>query len=139
VTNNIPLVSIVDDDNFVRDATSNLLLSLGYDVLTFASAEAFLSSGFVDHTSCLISDVRMPGMNGLELQKHLKEGGSCPPMIFITAHFCEKDRSRAFDVGAVAYFGKPFCEDELIDCITKILDAQWGVFRPCPSTIGNSK
>jgi FixJ family two-component response regulator len=121
VTNNIPLISIVDDDNFARDGTSNLLQSLGYDVLTFASAEAFLSSGFVDHTSCLVSDVRMPGMNGLELQKHLKEGGSRLPIIFITGHFCEKARSQAFEAGAVAYFGKPFCEDALIDCIKKLL------------------
>jgi len=119
--NDISLISIVDDDNFARDGTSNLLLSLGYDVLTFASAKAFLSSGFVVRTSCLISDVRMPGMNGLELQKHLKEVGSCPPIIFVTAHFCEKARSQAIEAGAVAYLGKPFSEDVLIDCINQVL------------------
>jgi FixJ family two-component response regulator len=115
------LISIVDDNSFARDGIRNLLLSLGYDALTFASAEVFLASGFVDRTSCLITDVRMPGMNGLDLQKRLKEDGKCPPIIFLTAHICEKERSQAFEAGAVAYFGKPFSEASLIDRINKTL------------------
>jgi FixJ family two-component response regulator len=115
------LISIVDDDSFARDGTTNLLLSFGYDALSFASAEAFLASGFVYRTSCLITDVRMPGMNGLDLQKRLKEDGNCPPIIFVTAYVCEKERSQAFEAGAVAYFGKPFSEASLIDCINKFM------------------
>jgi FixJ family two-component response regulator len=125
------LISIVDDDSFVRGGIGNLLLSLGYNVLTFASAEALLASDFADRTSCLISDIRMPGMNGLDLQKHLKEEGRCPPVIFITAHFCEKARSQAFEAGAVAYFSKPFSENMLIDCINKTLANHRRTPSPC--------
>jgi FixJ family two-component response regulator len=122
MTNDISLISIVDDDKFARDGTSTLLLSLGYDVLAFASADAFLASGFLDRTSCLISDVRMPGMNGLDLQKRLKESGKCPPIIFITAHFSEKARVQALEAGALGYLRKPFDIHSLVECLTKAMD-----------------
>ena|ERR1700693_80551 len=116
------MIAIVDDDEFVRDGTSNLLLSLGYGVLTFTSAEAFLVSGFVDRTSCLISDVLMPGMNGFELQKCLKEDQKCPPVIFITAHFSEKARAEALKAGAFGYLHKPFDIESLVECLTNAMN-----------------
>jgi FixJ family two-component response regulator len=122
VTNDISLISIVDDDRFARDGTSTLLLSLGYDVLGFASAEAFLASGFVDRTSCLISDVCMFGMNGLDLQKRLKESGKCPPIIFITAHFSEKAQVQALEAGALGYLREPFDMNSLVECLTKAMN-----------------
>ena len=117
-----PVISIVDDDVFVRQATENLLLSLGFGVVTFASAEEFLESGRADDTSCLIADVRMSGLTGLDLQQRLINDGKRLPIIFITAFFSERARIQALEAGAVGFLSKPFGEESLIECVSRALD-----------------
>jgi len=112
-----PLISIVDDDAFVREATADFLTSLGYQACTFASAEQFLASEHLKDTSCVITDLRMPGLSGLDLQSRLFAGGRKTPVIFITAYPKEQDRSRALSAGAVAFLNKPFEEAALISSI----------------------
>jgi two-component system, LuxR family, response regulator FixJ len=132
------VIAIVDDDNFAREGISSLLLSFGYTASRFASAEEFLASGLVDSTTCLIADVHMPRMSGLELQKRLNEERRCPPIIFLTGYFSERARAQALEAGAVAYFGKPLREGSLIDSIKKALDGATGTrTSPCYPT-GNS-
>jgi FixJ family two-component response regulator len=129
------VIAIVDDDNFAREGISSLLLSFEYTASSFASAEEFLASGLVDRTTCLIADVHLPGMSGLQLQKRLNEERRCPPVIFITGYFSETARAQALEAGAVAYFRKPFREGSLIDSIKKALDGT----RTSPYyTTGNS-
>ena len=96
---NTPVISIIDDDLSVRTATDNLVRSLGYAVETFASAEEFLHSPRLNDTSCVIADVRMPAMSGLDLQAHLIADGRRFPFIFITAFSVEADRARAMEAG----------------------------------------
>jgi FixJ family two-component response regulator len=105
---NAPVVSIVDDDESVRVALSRLARSLGFVSFPFASAEDFLHSPCLKDTACLIADVQMPGMNGLELQDVLLTAGHSIPIIFITAHSEKRVRERAQERGAVAFFEKPF-------------------------------
>ena len=116
------VISIVDDDAFVRLATENLLLSLGFGVVTFESAEKFLESGRIDDTSCLIVDVQMPGLTGLDLQRRLIDLGKRVPVIFVTAFSSERARAQALEAGAVGFLRKPFGEDSLIDCLSRALD-----------------
>jgi FixJ family two-component response regulator len=104
----LPVISIVEDDKSVRNATNRLVRSLGFIAYTFASADEFLRSPYVNHTSCLIVDVRMPNMTGLELQSTLRAKGLTTPMIFITAFPQEGDRARAFEAGAIDFLTKPF-------------------------------
>jgi FixJ family two-component response regulator len=111
------LISIVDDDEEMREATKGLIRSLGYQALTFASAEEFLQSDSVDSTSCLIADVQMPGLSGIELQRDLIARGVKMPTIFITAFPEEGTRRRALTAGAFGYLGKPFSEDSLLECL----------------------
>jgi FixJ family two-component response regulator len=112
-----PVISIVDDDALVRDGIGDLVKSLGYGVLTFASAEEFLKSGQVRETSCLITDLQMPGLKGLDLQSHLLEAQYDTPVIFVTAFPTNKARTQALRAGAVAFLSKPFEEDSLIGSI----------------------
>jgi FixJ family two-component response regulator len=102
------LISVVDDDESIRAAMKTLLRSAGYHVETFASAEDLLHSGAIHKTECLILDVRMPGMDGLELQRRLQADGVRVPVIFITAHDDGRLRRRALEVGAVELLHKPF-------------------------------
>src|SRR5262245_50006669 len=104
------MISIVDDDALVREATADVVTSLGYEARTFASAEEFLASAHVKATSCLITDLQMPGLNGLELQSQLLAEGYDTPVIFITAFPKDKSRARALNAGAVAFLSKP-CEE----------------------------
>jgi FixJ family two-component response regulator len=113
----VPLVSIVDDDDSIRAAMSSLVRSLGYDACAFASAEAFLASPHLHDTSCLIVDVQMPGMSGLELQSQLSTLADCIPVIFITAFPEERIRKRAEAGGAVGFFGKPVDSGAIIGCL----------------------
>jgi FixJ family two-component response regulator len=115
------MISIVDDDSFVREAVGDLLQSLGYKAATFDSAEDFLDSGCVEETACLIADVQMPGLNGLDLQSQLMAGGHRMPVIFITAFPEEKVRKRAMSAGAVGFLSKPFEENCLISCLESAL------------------
>ena len=111
------VISIVDDDESVRAAVGSLVRSLGYEALTFASAEAFLASSCVDETTCLISDVQMPGMDGDELQRQLVIEGHDLPMIFITAFPEERIRQRVEAAGAFGFLSKPFNSQNLISCL----------------------
>ena len=112
-----PMISIVDDDFSVREAAKCLIRSLGYDAMTFSSAEEFLESGRVQTTACLISDIHMPGLSGVELQERLITNGYCLPIIFVTAYPDEKLRGRLLRGGAIGYLSKPFNEDRLIECL----------------------
>jgi len=117
------MISIIDDDRFARDAIGDLVQSLGYEVETFESAERFLESGRRAETSCLITDLHMPGLNGLELQSRLVADGDCTPVIFVTAFPEEKVRERAISAGAVGFLSKPFDESSLIYCLEAALSA----------------
>lgn len=104
----LPLVAIIDDDASVRVTTDSLVRSLGYRTHTFASAEEFLQSNPLDHLSCVIADVQMPGMSGVELQDYLRTQGDRVPFIFITAFPDERIRAQALGAGAICYLTKPF-------------------------------
>jgi FixJ family two-component response regulator len=116
------LISIVDDDKSVREATRGLMSALGFTAEAFASGEDFLKSGGVQGTSCLIVDMQMPGMSGLELHAQLVASGRAIPTILITAYPGKRGRARALDAGITCYLTKPFSEDALLDCIRFALD-----------------
>jgi len=111
------VISIIDDDGSVRAATYNLVRSLGYVVHTFASAEEFLRSPHLNDTSCVIADVQMPAMSGLELQAHLHAEGYRLPFIFISAFSIDNARMRALKTGATCFLAKPFAGEALINCL----------------------
>ena len=117
----IPLISIVDDDAPLRNSLANLIRSAGLRVQGFSSAEAFLSSTHAHDTRCLVLDVRMPGMSGPELQRQMAVANSHIPIIFITAHEDDSQRSQALEAGAVAFLHKPFYEEELLNAIDAAL------------------
>jgi FixJ family two-component response regulator len=114
-------ISIVDDDASMREAIKTLINSIGLNVDEFSSAEDFLKSGLSQVFDCLILDVKMPGLDGLELQRRLAAANSTLPIIFITAHYSEDQRRRAMEAGAVAFLRKPFTEQELLDAIAASL------------------
>jgi FixJ family two-component response regulator len=116
------LISVVDDDAFVRQGTESLLLSLGFEVVTFKSAEAFLESGRANNSSCLITDVQMPGLTGLDLQQRLIEDGKHLPIIFMTAFFSERIKAQTLEAGAFGFLRKPFGEECLIRCLSRALE-----------------
>jgi FixJ family two-component response regulator len=118
------IVSIVDDDESIREAMEGLVCLLGYRVHTFASAEEFLESGSACETACLILDMQMPGMSGLELQSRLISQGYRTPMIVITALPCERVRDCALSSGAIGFLRKPFSEDALVQLISAALNAE---------------
>ena len=118
---NSRLVVIVDDDDSVRNALRGLLKVLGIDAQAFASAEAFLESGQQQQTGCLIADIRMPGMSGLELQAKLNAEHCRIPTIFITAHGDAKMRLQALRAGAVEFLAKPFDDEALLECVRAAL------------------
>ena len=119
---NNTMISIVDDDKSVREAAKMLIGSLGYATATFASAEEFLESGRLRDTACLITDVQMPGMSGVDLQSHLTANGHCTPVIFVTAYPEESIRERALSAGAFGFLSKPFSEESLIACLDRALE-----------------
>jgi FixJ family two-component response regulator len=111
------LVSVVEDDQHFRDSMRRLLRSLGYTVEAFPSATDFLASARLVETSCLIADVNMPAMTGIELFKHLTDAGHGIPTILVTAYPNDVDRARALDDGVVCYLRKPVDEQHLIRCL----------------------
>ena len=117
----VPLISIVDDDDSLRNSLDNLIRSVGFRAQGFPSAEAFLSSNQVHDTACLILDVRLPGMNGLELQRRIAGANWRIPIIFITSHADGDARARALEAGAVDYLYKPFREEQLLNAIDAAL------------------
>jgi FixJ family two-component response regulator len=124
------VISIVDDDGFARDAIGEFVRSLGYRTAVFPSAERFLESGCIGETACLITDLQMPGMSGFDLQSRLRDDGFDTPIIFVSAFPEERYRTRALDAGAVAFLGKPFEEQSLVECINAALDRGSSHFGP---------
>ena len=120
----LPLISVIDDDDSVRESLQGLIRSVGFAVEVFASAEEFLQSDYLHQTHCLILDVRMPGMNGLELQRELTDTHCEIPVIFITAHGNESARTQALKNGAVDYLCKPFSEDALLNAIRSTMSLE---------------
>jgi len=116
-----PLISVVDDDESMREAIRGLMKSLGYTAEAFASAEEFLNSRQAPRTSCLIADVQMPGMTGIELHRHLIASGNTIPTILITAYPDDSIRASAIQDGVVGYLSKPFDENDLLACIRSSL------------------
>ena len=114
-------VSVVDDDPSVRESLPDLLRELGFAVQAFASAEEFLASDCVGQTRCLILDIAMPGMTGLDLQRELTRLRWAIPIVFITAHGDESTRPRVLEAGAVDCLFKPFSETALLDAVTSAL------------------
>lgn len=124
-----PVISIVDDDPSVREGTMDLLRSMGFIAETFQRADDFLQSDRRNSTSCLIADVQLPGMNGLELYDHLVGSGNVVPTILITAFPDDEDRARALWAGVSSYLAKPFNENELLVCIMSALECRQGQAR----------
>jgi FixJ family two-component response regulator len=122
IEQNSKVVAVVDDDESVREALQGLLKGEGHPALVFASAEEFLNSGEHQHAGCLIADIRMPGMSGLELQAKLNSEELRIPIIFITAHGDEKMRIQALRAGAVDFLIKPFGKDALLSSVRAALD-----------------
>jgi FixJ family two-component response regulator len=121
-----PLISIIDDDPFVRGAIDGLVRSLGYRVTTFASAKDYLQSDCLNDTSCVITDMQMPGMSGVELQSLLLARGNRTPMIFITAFPEERVRTRVLEAGAIGFLSKPFDDEQLIEHLQTALRSHDG-------------
>ncbi|SFU75141.1 MULTISPECIES: response regulator transcription factor [Bradyrhizobium] len=118
-----PVISVLDDDPYVRAAINNLLESRGYTVHTFASADEFLRSTDSTDASCVIADVQMPFMTGIDLLTQMRAQGSATPFIFITAFPDESVRVRALKAGAVCFLGKPFAPTDMMQCLDRALAA----------------
>jgi FixJ family two-component response regulator len=122
----VPVISIVDDDEDVRESTKSFVRSLGYRAMTFGSAEEFLESANLTATACLITDVQMPGLSGVELQNRLIADGYHVPVIFVTGFPDYKLQGHVLKRGAIGYLRKPFSEDRLIACIDAALASHNG-------------
>ena len=118
------MISIVDDDESVRETLKGVVRSFGLKASAFASAEEFLESNRLQETACLITDVQMQGMTGVELQTLLLNQGHDMPIIFMTAFPEERIRRRALNAGAFGFLGKPFDEKSLIDCLDRALESR---------------
>ena len=116
------LISLVDDDEATREAVAGLVRSFGFDIAVFENAADFLKSNHLSRTSCLISDVRMPGMTGPELHRHLAVSDTPITTILITAYPDEADRDRALEAGVRCYLAKPLQPDELLACIRSAIN-----------------
>lgn len=133
------LISVVDDDESIRDSTRTLLRSAGYDVATFTSSESFLESGALSGTQCLILDIRMPGMSGLELQRRVNLLDPSIPIIFVTAHDDKRNRTLAADAGASDFFKKPFPANSFLSAIHMAIEKSDDRRCPRPTTIAIGK
>ena len=120
----MPLVSIIDDDQFFRESMRRLMRSLGYRVEAFASAADFLASPHLGETACLIADVNMPAMTGVELHRHLIDSGHTIPTILVTAYADEDVRTRALNYGVIGYLRKPLDEKHLKQCLHAALQSR---------------
>ena len=119
-----PLLSVIDDDEMLRESLPELLRECGFAARAFSSGQEFLSSDYVDETRCLILDVAMPEMSGLDLQKELKHRGQPIPIIFITGQKDEEAREQAFRQGAVRFLYKPFSDGDLLNAVNAALDGK---------------
>ena len=120
-TRNGSLVAIVDDDELFRDATCNLLQAEGYSTATFANAATFLESSQRRSAACMVADMRMPGMTGLQLYQALLAAGEGIPTVLITAYPEDRDRARAREAGIMCFLSKPFVPEQLLECVRKAL------------------
>ena len=118
----VPLIAIVDDDESMRGAISGLMRAVGFVAEPFSSAEDFLNSQQIYRAKCLIADVNMPGMSGLDLHRHLVQSGNRIPTILVTAYPNEIVRSRALAAGVLCYLTKPFPESDMLACIDSALN-----------------
>jgi FixJ family two-component response regulator len=116
------VIAIVDDDESLREATVSLMRASGFAPEAFPSANDFLTSESLQRTDCLVADVQMPGMSGLELHRCLVQSGKAIPTVLITAYPDEKARVRAMEAGVICYLTKPVGKDELLGCIQSALD-----------------
>ena len=121
-----PLVAIVDDDKSIRNATQDLLKAAGFSTATFEDAESFLGSASRVSAACLVADMRMPGMSGVELYQALVASGHSIPTVIITAHPEEVTQARARVAGLTCYLIKPFTPDELLECVHEALAKSQG-------------
>jgi FixJ family two-component response regulator len=119
----VPLIAVIDDDKSVRDSTNGLVRSLGYATATFASAEEYLCSDRVRDTTCVITDLQMPGLSGADLQRQLITEGHRTPVIVVTAFPDEKMKTRVLNAGAFGFLSKPFDDERLIECLHRALAA----------------
>ena len=119
-----PLLSVVDDDEMLRESLPDLLRECGFAAQAFSSGQEFLTSDYVDETQCLILDVAMPQMSGLDLQEELKRRGQAIPIIFISGQKDEEIRKRAFRQGAVKFLYKPFSDSDLLDAVNVALSGK---------------
>ena len=117
-------IAVVDDDESMRQAVMALLQSLGYDVLTFSSAEEFLGYSGIGDIVCLISDLNMPGLNGIELCERLVASGNPIPTILVTAYTTDRSRRLATKAGIICYLPKPFTDDQLMECLHKAISPE---------------
>jgi FixJ family two-component response regulator len=122
----ISAILVIDDDASVRIAIDNLLSSHGYRVHTFATAEECLQSARLNDSSCVVADIQMPGMSGLDLLSHMHAQGQAKPFIFITAFPEESVRARALKAGAICFLAKPFAGPALIDCVEAAVNRNHG-------------
>jgi FixJ family two-component response regulator len=125
------LISIVEDDQFFRESMGRLMRSLGYHVAAFPSGPDFVASPRLTETACLIADVHMPAMTGLELYRHLIEAGYAIPTILVTAYPDDVDRARALKDGVVCYLRKPVDEQDLMRCLRAALESG----EPCEENL----
>ena len=119
-----PVVAIVDDDESACEGTTDLLKAMGFIAKGSRSAEDFLQSSHLRHTACVITDMRMSGMTGLELHDHLVQSGKTIPTILVTAFPNDRDRARALKAGVVCYLAKPFNDQDLLRCVRSALESR---------------
>ena len=116
------VIAIVDDDELAREGTIDLIKSMGFIAKAFERAEDFLKSDYLNSSSCLIADVLMPGMTGIELHNRLVEAGNITPTILITSFPSDRDRARARQAGAICFLAKPFDDEDLLACVRSALE-----------------
>jgi FixJ family two-component response regulator len=133
------LISVVDDDESIRRTATFLIQSFGFQAAAFESAESFLKSAQLHHTSCLVVDIQMPGMNGLKLQSELAAAGCGIPIIFITAYDNKDTRQQAMQAGAVAFLGKPFNDEELLQAVRLALRGEFGATKNLISVVDDDE
>jgi FixJ family two-component response regulator len=126
-----PLVAVVDDDRSIRNATQDLLRAAGYSTATFGNATTFLDSPLRPSVACLVADVQMPGMTGLDLHEYLESSGAGIPTVIITAHPGEMTAEHACEAGVTCFLIKPFAPDELLECVRKAVTRS-RASRPIP-------
>ena len=121
MSSNKPVIAVIEDDRAFREALAGMLTSFGYEALEFSGAREFLDSPDRERTSCVISDIQMPVMTGLELHEKIRASGRPIPTVLITALPSPEGRTRALNAGAVCYLAKPFVEEDLLACIKRAL------------------